>query len=209
MAARHIVSILACVLLAAAISCSGSARQLGASTGAGKQQPAAPVVEVPGSAEEVRSTLSTSLPSLAGLKVGTEFEFVLRANLTEPVFQGSARVLFDPRVVQPVSAAQGQLLPAGELVVLRHDAAPGTLRLSPVDRPYGFDGCVPFAFTGRPGGVSLTPGGGELLRIRFRLLTADPEGIPVRLQNDPQYLQLRDSRGQRVPFDLDRQAGAR
>nr|MDQ3022916.1 hypothetical protein [bacterium] len=71
------------------------------------------------------------------------------------------------------------------------------------------DGCVPFAFTGRPGGASISPGGGELLRITFRLKVASPQGIPIRLQNDPLFLQFRDPRGQRIPFDLDRLVGAR
>jgi len=149
------------------------------------------------------------LPSLADKPAGTEVELVLRGSFAQPVFQGSARVVYDSSVVAPVKAERGALLPAGEIVLARADAAPGSIPLSDTDRPASFDGVVPFAFTGRPGGASITPGGGELLRVRFRLKVAHPQGIPIRLQNDPQYLQLRNSKGQRLDFDLEREAGAR
>jgi hypothetical protein len=149
------------------------------------------------------------LPSLNGKPAGTEFEFVLRATLTEPVFQGSARIVYDSSVVEPVSAIHGKGLPSGEVVLMRSDTRPGTLVLSDVDRAANFHGCVPFAFTAKPGGASLAPGGAELLRVKFRLKQASPRNIPVRLQNDPEFLQLRSDKGQRIAFDLDREAGAR
>lgn len=164
--------------------------------------------ESPAAVDATRTRIVTELPALSGKPAGTEFEFVLRATLTEPVFQGSARIVFDSSVVEPIMAVHGKGLPAGEIVLARTDAAPGTLALSAVDRASSFDGCVPFAFTARPGGATLTPGGAELLRVKFRLKHGSPDGIPVRLQNDPEFLQLRNAKGQRIAFDLDREAAA-
>lgn len=157
---------------------------------------------------DTRSHLVSELPGLAGKPAGTEFEFILRATLTEPVFQGSARITYDSSLVEPLTTTRGKDLPGGEIVLARTDAAPGTLDLSTTDRDPNFDGCVPFAFTARPGGPSLAPGGAELLRVKFRLKRASPNVIPVRLQNDPQSLQLRNDKGQRITFDLDREAAA-
>jgi hypothetical protein len=128
--------------------------------------------------------------------------------LTEPVFQGSARIVYDSSVVEPLGTTRGSTLPSDEIVLARSDVRPGTLQLSTIDREPNFDGCVPFAFTARPGGTALAPGGAELLRVEFRLKRGNPDGIPVRVQNDPQFLQLRSDKGQRVAFELDRQAAA-
>ena len=193
------------VLLAAA--CGSRAKHF--DNQAAANAPAKPQPTVQSGDDQPRSRLISGLPSLSGKPAGTEFEFTLRASLTEPAFQGSARVLYDSSLVEPVNAVQGKDLPSGEVVLARTDARPGTLELSSLDRPAGLDGCVPFAFTARPGGASIPPGGAELLRVKFRLLRANPDGIPVRVQNDPQFLQLRDSKGRRIAFDLEREAGAR
>ena len=207
---RTLLFAISCILLALlALGCGSRARRI--DTGG---NPAKGPVPIPGQAESpdldepAHTRLVTGLPSLGGNAAGSEFEFILRATLVEPVFQGNARILFDSSLVEPVAAIHGKDLPTGEIVLARTDLAPGTLALSDVDHSPNLDGCVPFAFTARPGGASLTPGGAELLRIKFRLKQASPAGIPVRLQNDPQFLQLRNDKGQRVAFDLEREAAA-
>jgi hypothetical protein len=151
--------------------------------------------------------LVTELPDLAVLPAGATFDLLVRAELADPVFQGSARVLFDADFVEPVAAQRGSLL-LPESVVLLSAQSSQRLALSAVDRPQGMDACIPFAFTGRPGAAPLALGSGELFRITFRLKTAAPATVPVRLQNDPQYLQLRGPTGQRLAFELEREAGA-
>ena len=196
-----------CVLAFFAIGCGSHARRLdtGSVRGNTPQQPQSdPVAAVDDAA---RTRLISELPSLAGKPAGTEFEFVLHATLTEPVFQGSARIVYDSSIVEPVTAIHGKDLPSGAIVLARINV-PGTLSLSSVDRATNLDGCVPFAFTARPGGSAISPGAAELLRAKFRLKRASPDGIPIRLQNDPQFLQLRSSKGQRIVFDLDRKAAA-
>ena len=45
-------------------------------------------------------------------------------------------------------------------------------------------------------------GRGELLRVRFKLLAKPQRGAAVRLQNDMEYLQLRNAQGRRLSFDF-------
>lgn len=201
-----------CALLAGLVACGGHSNSLPTDP----DRAAAPAPATPGATGAAggavgsgHGRLSTSFPDLHGLPAGSEFEFVLAADFAEPVFQGSARILFDSALVEPVDALPGGLLPADEVVLARADLPAGTLALSALDRPAALDGCVPFAFTGRPGTAPLPPGHGELLRIRFRLRVASPAGIPVRLQDDPEFLQLRDAAGHRLSFDLAREVAAR
>jgi hypothetical protein len=207
---RRLILIILTLLIAAVSgsACGSRSHQL-ANNQPQPNGPSAPSAPVDAANKAVRTQLVTSLPALQGLPAGSEFEFTLSGSFTEPVFQGSARLLYDSSVVQPVSATAGKVLPSGAVVLARTDAHPGVLAISSNDRPANMDGCVPFAFTGRPGGASITPGGGELLRVRFRLKIAKPGSIPVRLQNDPEFLQLRNSQGQRVAFDLEREVAAR
>jgi hypothetical protein len=192
------------------LGCGSRSRQPVAESSSRGNTPQQPTTEQgPAQEDAPRTRLISELPALSGKPAGTEFEFVLRATLVEPVFQGSARIIYDSNLVEPVNATSGKGLPSGVVVLARTNAAPGTLQLTSIDRPAAFDGCVPFAFTSRPGGAAISPGAAELLRVKFRLKRASPAGIPVRLQNDPQFLQLRSSQGLRLAFDLEREAAAR
>ena len=145
-----------------------------------------------------RNVLSTSMPALGSLSAGAEFDFTINGEFVSPLFQGSARVLYDPATVQLLSAARGALIPSGGVFLCRADMQPGALQ-SPDAR---MSGVIPFAFTGQPGEPGIAPGRGELLRLRFRLLARPSGGACIRLLNDPAFLQLRDAQGQRLSFDL-------
>jgi len=132
-----------------------------------------------------RNRLVASMPALGRLASGSEFDFVISAELAEELYQCSLRVAYDPAVVQPVDAAFGNDVPGGMVRLARLDT----------------DGLVPCALTALPGETGIAAGDRELLRIRFRL-TGTPEGRAVRLVNDTGFLQLRSRDGRRLSFDL-------
>jgi len=138
-----------------------------------------------------RNVLTASLPSLSQLAPGSEFDYVLNAELTEELYQMSGRIAFDPAVVRPVDCEFGALIPA--------DA----VRMSRMDLP----DTVPFAFTARPGRTGVNAGRGELLRVRFQLVGVPAGGRAVWLVNEAEYLQLRDRIGRRLRFNLAREVG--
>lgn len=143
-----------------------------------------------------RTALTASLPLLAKLEPGDEFDFVLSAKLASPLYQASGRVLYDSTAVAPVGAKRGALIPADDVFVARTDLAPGKLA-----GEGALGGVVPFAFTGLPGAQPIAAGQGELLRVRFKLLKSATT-TPVKLLNTAEYLQLRDAEGARLAFDL-------
>lgn len=138
-----------------------------------------------------RNRLVASQPALAQLAPGSEFDFVLSADLSQELYQMSSRIGFDPAVVQPESVTYGSLLPSDAVRMSRRDL-PDT---------------VPFAFTAPPGHAGIPAGSGELLRVRFRLLGNPVGGRAVWLVNNAEYLQLRDRIGRRLSFDLAREVG--
>jgi hypothetical protein len=146
-----------------------------------------------------RNVLRTTMPALGAVATGTEFTFTIAVELSEPLFQGSGRVVYDPRLLEPISAERGGLIPASDIFI-----APLAAELPPETIPAGM-AAVPFAFTGLPGGSAIAPQTGELLRIRFRLRQAVDHARPVYLLNNQAYLQLRDATGARIPYDLDTQ----
>jgi hypothetical protein len=159
-------------------------------------------------AEQQRNVLSTSMPALARLAPGVEFDFVVAADFKDPLFQASTRVLYDSRKVELVSAQRGGLVPDGAIFMARTDVARGALPVPESAAAAGMDSVVPAAFTGLPGDHAASPARGELLRLRFRLLAPTGNaGAPVRLQGDPDFLQLRDSSGRRLPFDIESKVG--
>jgi hypothetical protein len=136
---------------------------------------------------EPANRLVLTLPGLAGLAPGTEFDAVLSGEFVEEVYQGSCRLSYDPAVYEPVSAEVGGLVLA-DMVTLADTAQ---------------DGFVPFAFTALPGGASIPPGSGGLLTVRFRLLGQPGAGARIRLLNEPEFLQLRDRNSRRLRFNLE------
>jgi hypothetical protein len=127
-----------------------------------------------------------AMPSLAGMSSGSEFEFTLSAQLAEETKQGCGRIIYDPAVATPVSVDKGGLIPSSFVFFNKLDAP----------------GVVPFAFTSLPNERGISPGKGELLRVRFRLLQPPQPGFKIRLLNDGAYLQLRSAAGGRMSFDL-------
>jgi hypothetical protein len=184
------------LLLAAAIGC-GEKAALTA-----PPSPTPPGTELPSgndAGQLNRNLLSTSMPALAGLSTGAEFEFVISVKCTDPLYQGSGRVLYDPAVMQPVAAMRGSAIPAGFLFSAKLDAATvasnGLSGLPPVA------GMVPYAFTGLPDAPGRVASG-ELCRVRLRLLRPAGPDSAVRLLNNASYLQLRGPAGNRLAFDL-------
>ena len=133
-----------------------------------------------------RNVLTAVTPPLAGLGAGSEFEFTLSAQFAEEVKQGSGRIIYDSSAAVPLAVEKGDLIPTSFVFFSKLDAP----------------GIVPFAFTSLPDGRGIAPGRGELLRVRFRMLSAHPSGFRIRLQNDGAYLQLRNTQGGRLSFDL-------
>jgi hypothetical protein len=149
-----------------------------------------------------RNVLSAHLPALSKLGIGSEFDYVLSATMVNALYQGSGRVLYDASVVRPVSAQWGALTPGNGVRAAKLDSAVA------VKAQDGLDSCVPYAFTALPGQAAMPAGQGELLRVRFKLIAPLGSSIPVRLLNDPAYLQLRDAQGQRLSFDLNEEVSA-
>lgn len=148
-----------------------------------------PVAQTPEAAEEgmpTRNRLVARMPALGQLAPGTEFEYIVSVELAEELYQCSARVGYDPQVVEPVDVEYGELLPSDAVLMSRA----------------GADGIVPFAFTALPGRAGVAPGRGELLRLRFRLTGTPGRTRAVWLINDAEFLQLRDRIGRRLAFDL-------
>ncbi len=143
-----------------------------------------------------RNVLQIDMPPVEGLAAGAEFDYSIAAEFTDPLFQGCGRIVYDAAVMQPVAVTRGAAIPQDYIFVARLDAPPmaGTGGAS--------QAFVPFAFTGLPGGPA-SGVSGELLRLKFRLLTAAPASCNVALLNTSQYLQLRSPKATRLPFDLE------
>jgi hypothetical protein len=150
-----------------------------------------------------RNTLSATLPPLGKLALGAEFDYVLSADMADALYQGSGRVQYDSRVVQPIAATWGALTPSAGVRVAKLDFAAGAASAD------GLNAVAPFAFTALPGQSASAPGPGEILRLRFKLVGAVRDGVAIRLQNDPAVLQLRDSQGRRLSFDLSEEVSAK
>jgi hypothetical protein len=153
-----------------------------------------------GAGQTSRNLLSTSMPALAGLGAGAEFDFVISVKCTDALYQGSGRVLYDPSLMQPVAAVRGAAIPQSFLFSAKLDAAPvasdGMAGLPTMA------GVAPYAFTGLPDAPGQASGVGELCRLRFRLLRQASANDAVRLLNNAEYLQLRGPAGNRLAFDL-------
>ncbi len=178
---RRILFWVLIVGILAAPGCSGGGKQLRL---ASPQQPVAQdetPQQLPG-----RNVLTSATSSLAGMNAGGEFEFTLSAQLAEETKQGCGRIIYDPTIATPVSVDKGGLIPSSFVFFSKLDAP----------------GVVPYAFTSLPSQRGISPGKGELLRVRFRLLQPPPSGFKIRLQNDGAYLQLRNAAGGRMSFDL-------
>jgi hypothetical protein len=181
-------------LAALALAGCGTASRSGGLPSDGLAGPgAAPRQEAPAGAG---NALSARMPALATFTPGTEFDYVLSARFADELFQGSGRIAYDSAVVRPVEVLRGEMLPPSDIFVARLDAPPVPLAGG------GLSNIVPFAFTGLPGSAGSGKCDGELLRVRFRVITAAGEGIAVRLINEPEYLQMRGLQGQRLGFDL-------
>jgi hypothetical protein len=150
-----------------------------------------------------RNVLQVAMPALSRLAPGAEFEYVLSANMSDALYQGSGRVLYDSRVLRPTAAQWGALAPAHGVCVAKLDTPPDA------SGGAGLDCAVPFAFTALPGQGAAAPGQGVLLSLRFKLIGV-PHGAEVlRLLNDPAYLQLRDAQGKRLSFDISEEVSAK
>lgn len=184
-----------CVLLAL-IGCTGGSSALSIAPKTNPQQtPDATSPDAVG--KTARNALYVHLPELSRLAVGAHFDVILSAQFKAGLFQGSGRLAYDSRVVQPVSASRGAI-PGDNIFVAKLNSPPAS---NPATAG-GLDGVVPFAFTGLPGTAGFAPDSAELLRVRFKLLAVPAAHYPVALINDPQYLQLRNPQGQRLSFDL-------
>jgi len=197
----RVLAVVSCLLL---IACGGGGGLQFESLPDAADNPAAPTVEIPVTGEPVPliedssppaaepvNKLVLSVPDLSGLAPGSEFEVSLAGAFSGEVYQGSARLLFNPAYLKPVQAQRGGML----LTDMVH--------LASLDQ----DGFVPFAFTGLPGHNAMAPGTGELLRVKFRILQAGAEPHRIRLQNDAEFLQLRDRNSRRLKFELESRAG--
>lgn len=196
----RIVAVMICLLL---LACGGGGVQLNSLPQASGDH-ASPATEIPVTDQPVlvnetdpgaetlpANKLVLSAPDISQLSVGDEFSVSLAGAFSDEVYQGSMRLLFDPAYFKPVSAN------------------PGSMLLSDMVRLTGLDqsGFVPFAFTGLPGHNAIPAGTGELLRVRFRILQAGAAQHRIALQNDTEFLQLRDRQSRRLPFDLESSAG--
>jgi hypothetical protein len=162
------------------------------------QQPGAGSAAPSNGTSAQRNLLRLTIPALSGLTAGSEFDVTMGATTVEPLFQASARLLFDPAQLEPLRATPGQFGP-GRVALARTDAA------LQVDGA----GCVPFAFTSLPGSGGLPPAAHELLRVRFRVRQAIKGNAGLHLLSDPAYLQLRAVDGRRLSFDLSEEVAAR
>jgi hypothetical protein len=152
----------------------------------------------PVDADQPRNILRLSIPELAQLMPGDEFEVTLDSHTIEPLFQASARLLYDPSQLEPLKAEHGRF---GQFSVA----------LTRADHSLRMDGqgYVPFAFTGLPDTGGLAPQELRLLTVRFRLQKSISNNAGLRLLNDPAYLQLRGPDNRRLSFDLSEEVAAR
>jgi hypothetical protein len=190
------------IMLCAVVLC-GCGPRTATPISALKAAPQTPAADTGAAPAAGRNTLRAVMPALGKLAIGTEFDYVLCADMVDALYQGSGRVLYDSRILQPLAAAWGPLAPPAGVRVAKLDATAGATSAG------GLNAAVPFAFTALPGQSAAAPGQGEILRLRFKLIGAVRDGVAIRLQNDPALLQLRDSQGQRLSFNLCEEAGAK
>ncbi len=164
-------------------SCGGGNRRPVIEVGIPQPEPAQSVEDT---SSPERTALISITPPIHNVSVGGEFEFVLMGEFSESIHQASGRIVYESSYVEPVEVKRGELIPDDAIFVAKLDAG----------------SVIPFAFTVLPGGKDIQPGSGELLRVKFRLVKRPPSGFRIRLMNNPAFLQLRDMRGKRVPFDL-------
>lgn len=157
--------------------------------------------EQPGDAN--RNVLQVHMPPVQGLAAGAEFVYSLDADFVDALYQGCGRVLYDASVMKPVAVTRGAAIPGSYVFAAKLDAPP---MAGAGNAAQAF---VPFAFTGLPGQQAAAGVRGELLQIRFRLLTQAPETCNVTLLNNSQYLQLRSPQATRLPFDLQVEVAAK
>jgi len=172
----------ALVLLGLLAGCGGGGQQVTPLMDSTPVELAAPASE--GAPE--RNRLTASMPALSSLAAGAEFDFLLSVELAEELYQCSARIGYDPAVVQPVAAEYGALIPSDAVRLPWAEA----------------EGVVPLAFTALPGRSGIQSGRGELWRVTFRLTGAPGGDRAVWLVNEAEFLQLRDRVGRRLSFDL-------
>ncbi len=133
-----------------------------------------------------RNVLIVRAPDTAGMKAGDEFDVVVAYKFCEDVYQGSGRLLYDSSAVEPVRASKGSGIPKDAVFMCRiHE-----------------NDIVPFAFTSLERQRGVGTGEGSLITVRFRAKKEIINGIRFRLQNGPEFLQLRDDKGKRFSFDL-------
>jgi hypothetical protein len=189
---RQLVTLATMLLLLGLAACGGGAAPLGGSNGGiNAPAPAAPAAGNEETPAAPGNRLTLSMPALATLTAGSEFDVVLSGEFSEEVYQGSARITYDIAALEAISAERGRLLPDHML----HIAGLSTA------------GQVPFAFTAQPGEQGIAAGSGELLRLRFRLKGAPAATRRPGLQNSPEFLQLRDRQGRRLSFDIASETG--
>jgi hypothetical protein len=198
---RRLISIAlgaAGVVLALGLAACGGGSRLAADGAGSPAQPGADQPGAGGAPSGPRTTLRLSAPALAQLAAGSEFTVTLSAETAQPLYQASARLLFDPAQLEPVRAEAARLADSS-VALARADAA---LRMD--GRGY-----VPYAYTGLPGSAPLAPGEYQLLTVRFRVKQALRGNGGLQLLNDPAYLQLRGADSQRLSFDLHEEVAAR
>ena len=133
-----------------------------------------------------RNVLVVSTPDTSVLDAGAEFDVAVRFEFKEEVYQGSGRLTFDGDLVEPMRVVQGEAIPS-DAVFMSRLVEPGF---------------VPYAFTSLEGAPGIAAGKGTLLTVRFRLKAKPERCLKMRLLNDAEHLQLRDSKGRRLSFDL-------
>ncbi len=133
-----------------------------------------------------RNALIAQMPVLGAIPIGSEFDFILKGEFKDELFQASLRIIYDEAVVKPIRVERGNFIPESAVF------------FSKMDRP----GLIPIAFTRLPGESGLLPGRGELVKVRFRLNSLPPAHFRVRILNEPAFLQLRDKNRGRLSFDL-------
>lgn len=172
----------ALVLLGLLAGCGGGGQQVTPFMDSTPVELAAPASE---EAPE-RNRLVASMPALGSLAAGSEFDYLVSVELAEELYQCSARVGYDPAVVQPLAAEYGALIPSDAVRLPWAEA----------------EGVVPLAFTALPGRAGIQSGRGELLRVTFRLTGVPSGNRAVWLVNEAEFLQLRGRAGRRLSFDL-------
>lgn len=180
------VLLAALVLAFAALSCGRGHKSPIAKGGPSAGSATNPSTDSGGEDPIERNTLVVVSPDFSAMTAGEEFDVSLKLELAEEMYQMSGRLVFDRNFVQPVRVTRGAV----------PDSAVFFAKLDHPD-------FVPFAFTQTDGARGIPAGKGEMLTVRFKII-ADPKGAPrVRLLNDAQYLHLRNSKRERLAFDLE------